>query len=117
MNIGDITSTEETVGVAVVNYPAPIISSMQDVIQNAKKMSAIVEGTKRGIPGIDLIIFPEYSLQGFNPKKWKELSLDVNSKPIDILLQTAIETNTWIVAVLTGEINKIVVKIPMTLQF
>ncbi|WP_342791075.1 nitrilase-related carbon-nitrogen hydrolase [Metallosphaera sp.] len=32
--------------------------------------------------------------------------LDVNSRPIHILLQAAFENNTWIVTVLTGETNE-----------
>ncbi|MEM3863540.1 MAG: nitrilase-related carbon-nitrogen hydrolase [Metallosphaera sp.] len=64
-----IKNIEVNNSVAVVNYPAPILSSMEDVIQNARKMSSMLEGAKR-VPGLDLMIFPEYSLQGFNPKKW-----------------------------------------------
>ena len=34
---------------------------MEDVMKNADKLCEIVKGVKIGLPGMDMIVFPEYS--------------------------------------------------------
>lgn len=37
---------------------------MQDVLHNCKRITSMIDGAKRGYPGLDLIIFPEYRCVG-----------------------------------------------------
>jgi amidase len=62
MPTGSISSSRDAVGVAVVNYRVPVCESRQDVLQNCARIAKMIEGAKRGYPGLDLIIFPEVSV-------------------------------------------------------
>src|SRR5690606_36672710 len=108
MRHGDIVSSDDTVGVAVVNYPAPTCIDRQDALDNARRIATSISGIKRGLPGLDLVIFPEASTVGANNAPGVDTGL-VDTVPGDftaIYSQACREAKVWGVFAIDPVVNE-----------
>ncbi|NMH98293.1 nitrilase-related carbon-nitrogen hydrolase [Pseudonocardia acidicola] len=87
-----------------MNYPVPRLHTGSDARQNYLKIADMIVGIKQGLPGLDLIVFPEYATHGMADQRAEVLRpvLTAPGEELDVFGAACAAAGVWGVFSLTG---------------
>lgn len=81
----------------LIQARVPVIAEPGDLLSTAERLAGLVRGAKHAMPSLDLIVFPEYSLNGLDPATWlnNDLLCDLDGPEITLLKKACSEAEVW----------------------
>lgn len=75
------------------------------ILENCEHIASCIKGLKAGLPGLDLVVFPEYSTHGimYDFDEMMANATTVDGPEVAIFKKVCIENHAWGVFSLTGE--------------
>lgn len=81
----------------LVQARVPTITEPADLKATAERLADVVKRAKKGMPTIDLVVMPEYSINGLDPETWLDDSLlcDRDGPEMAVLADACREAGVW----------------------
>jgi len=95
--LGGLNPSPGALVLGLVQAQVPIVTEPSHLKDAATKIAEMVRGAKEGMPSLDLLVFPEYSLNGLDPQSWMddELLCDLDGPEITLLRTACVENRIW----------------------
>ena len=93
--LGGLNVSPNGVVVGLVQLQLPAIETRADVSRQAEKIAAMVGKAKRGMPTLDLVVFPEYALHGLSMDVRDEVTCTLDGPEVALWAAACREHGVW----------------------
>ena len=95
--LGGLNPSPGGLVLGLVQFQVPTVTRPEHLRETAEKIATMVRGAKAGLPTMDLIVFPEYSLNGLDPQSWADDALlcDLEGPEIALLREACADAGIW----------------------
>ena len=93
--LGGLNKTPDGVVIGLVQLQLPTIAAKSDLAAQTKKICAMVQKARKGMPTMDLVVFPEYSLHGLSMDTNAELMSRLDGPEVASFRQACIDNRIW----------------------
>ncbi len=95
--LGGLNPSPGALVLGLVQSQVPVVTEPGHLMDAAARIAATVRGAKEGMATLDLLVFPEYSLNGLNPTSWMDdrLLCDLDGPEIALLRAACADAGVW----------------------
>ena len=93
--LGGLNKSPDGMVIGLVQWQLPVCETREQVTQQAERVVDTVRARKRGMPQLDLIVFPEYTLHGLSMSTRRDLMCTLEDPEIRILHDVCREMDVW----------------------
>ncbi|WP_127782314.1 formamidase [Rhodococcus sp. X156] len=95
--LGGLNPSPGALVLGLVQQQVPVVDEPADLLRTAEKIAATVRSAKAGLPTLDLLVFPEYSLNGLNPQSWarEEMLCELDGPEVQLFRAACAESSVW----------------------
>jgi len=93
--LGGLNKSPNGVVVGMVQLQLPIVQTKSDLAAQTQRICDLVAKAKRGMTGMDLVVFPEYALHGLSMDTNPEIMCDLNGPEVEAFKRACVENKIW----------------------
>lgn len=93
--LGGLNKSENGVGIGLVQLQLPVVNTKADLTAQTARVVELVGKARRNQSGMDLVVFPEYSLHGLSMDINPEIMCSMDGPEVASLRQACIDNKIW----------------------
>jgi len=93
--LGGLNKTPNGVVLGMVQLQLPVVDTRDDLARQTAWIVAMVGKAKRNMPGIDLVVFPEYALHGLSMSTDPAIMCRLDGPEVAAFKQACIDNAVW----------------------
>jgi formamidase len=93
--LGGLNKSPSGVVVGLVQLALPVIATRADIARQTERIVAMVAKAKRGMPTLDLVVFPEYALHGLSMDTRDEVLCTLDGAEVAAFRAACAEHRVW----------------------
>jgi formamidase len=93
--LGGLNKTANGVVLGLVQLQLPVVKTPDDLARQTERVVGAVGKAKRGLPGLDLVVFPEYALHGLTMDTDPAIMCRVDGPEVAALRGACVGNKVW----------------------
>jgi len=93
--LGGLNRSPEGVVIGLVQLQLPVVSTKADLARQTARISELCTKAKRGMPTLDLVVFPEYALHGLSMDTHPEIMCRLDGPEVTVFKTACARERIW----------------------
>jgi formamidase len=93
--LGGLNKSPHGVALGLVQLQLPVVKTPTDLAAQTQKICAVVAKARRNLPGMDLVVFPEYALHGLSMDTNPQIMCRLDGPEVAAFKRACVENGIW----------------------